>query len=204
MCKVKNVSLMTGDDTRVSDRERQDVVDRLSAACGEGLLTLEEFSDRAGEAYAAISRQDLDEVTRDLRLPATFDSRSRADVEATSARSPGRRWIVALFGSDHRRGRWRAEPRLRTVAVMGSAHVDLREAFIDGSDIAITACALMGTVHVIVPHGIPVVVGGFMLMGTRRNDVAPGREVTGGPRIRVYGLGAFGTIRVESRSTDVS
>ena len=43
------------EDARVSDAERQTVVDRLSGAVGDGLITLDEFADHAGLAYAAPS-----------------------------------------------------------------------------------------------------------------------------------------------------
>jgi class 3 adenylate cyclase len=54
---------------RVSDHERQAVVDRLSWATGEGMLTLEEFAETSAEAYAAVTRADLAAVGRDLHLP---------------------------------------------------------------------------------------------------------------------------------------
>jgi predicted membrane protein len=81
---------------------------------------------------------------------------------------------------------------------MGGAEVDLRDALVEGQEIEIVACALFGTVHVIIPSGIPVDVAGFMVMGTRRNDVAAARALEAGPRVRVLGYGAFGTIKVQS------
>ncbi len=37
---------------RVADGDRQPIVDRLCRACGNGLLTLDEFEERVGLAYA--------------------------------------------------------------------------------------------------------------------------------------------------------
>jgi hypothetical protein len=50
---------MDPDQVRVSDGEREAIVARLNVATGEGRLTLAEFGERAGEAYAArIFRRD--------------------------------------------------------------------------------------------------------------------------------------------------
>ena len=45
---------------RVSDAERDAVVERLSAATGDGRLTLTEFSQRMELATAARTRADLE------------------------------------------------------------------------------------------------------------------------------------------------
>jgi hypothetical protein len=55
---------------RVSDAERQQVVAMLQEHCAVGRLTVDEFSERTGEALAARTQADLDHVLRELpRLP---------------------------------------------------------------------------------------------------------------------------------------
>src|SRR4051794_26443481 len=54
----------------VSDAEREAVIGRLSAAAGDGRLTLEEFSQRMELATAAGTRADLDSVIADLPADA--------------------------------------------------------------------------------------------------------------------------------------
>lgn len=53
-------------DVRASDAERELVVERLQRAVGAGRLTVEEFEERAAAAYAAVTRTELAELTRDL------------------------------------------------------------------------------------------------------------------------------------------
>jgi hypothetical protein len=53
-------------DVRASDAERQLTVERLHRAVGAGRLTLEEFDERAAKAYAARTRGELADLTRDL------------------------------------------------------------------------------------------------------------------------------------------
>ena len=57
-------------DVRVSDAERDQVVSLLRTHAAAGSLTLDEFSDRAGEVYASKTRRDLDRTLRELPIPA--------------------------------------------------------------------------------------------------------------------------------------
>lgn len=54
---------------RVSDAEREAVVDLLRDHCAEGRLTPDELADRIGAAQAARTFADLDELTSDLPKP---------------------------------------------------------------------------------------------------------------------------------------
>ena len=68
-----NVAVSGRDEARirVSDAERDAVVETLRDHYGTGRLTLDEFNDRVGEAYAARTDDELDHVLRELpRQPA--------------------------------------------------------------------------------------------------------------------------------------
>ena len=190
------------DDVRVSDADRQAVVDRLSTACGDGLLTLDEFADHAGRAYAAVTRSELDALLRDLRLPVVAPVAPPAKpAEATPAAAEAkRRWVVAIMGGEDRRGRWRAGRRIGAVAIMGVVDLDLRDALLEDDVVEITAWAIMGGVTVIVPEGIPVECSGFMLMGGRSNRIKDVPPLPGAPVVRVKGFGMWGGIDVRSKA----
>jgi len=53
-------------DVRASDSERELVVERLQRAVGSGRLTVAEFEERVAAAYAATTRGELAELTKDL------------------------------------------------------------------------------------------------------------------------------------------
>jgi Domain of unknown function (DUF1707) len=53
-------------DVRASDGERDAVVERLRRALGQGRLSLDEYDVRVAAAYAATTRGDLADLTRDL------------------------------------------------------------------------------------------------------------------------------------------
>jgi hypothetical protein len=54
---------------RASDQDREQVVERLNAAVGRGLLTLPEAEERIAAAYAARYLDDLAPLTADLPDP---------------------------------------------------------------------------------------------------------------------------------------
>lgn len=67
-------------DVRVSDAERDEVVEQLSRHTGEGRLTLEEFEQRVEEAFNSKTRGDLDATLRGLPRVPQRASRRRSDL----------------------------------------------------------------------------------------------------------------------------
>jgi hypothetical protein len=166
----------------VSDADREAVVERLRAACGEGRLTLEEFSDRVADVYRARTTAELDTLTTDLPVP----------VEPGVAPT---RWIVGVFGSGRRSGPWRPDQPTRAVAVFGACRVDLT-----GVDLApetdLVAVAVCGGIEVVVGEGVQVDLGGFAVFGGR--DDRTSSSARGGPVVRVRARVVFGGVTVRT------
>ena len=165
---------------RASDAEREQVVAELREHSAQGRLTLEEFSQRVDEAYAAKTLAELDDVRRELpAVSAVPDARPRRKA---------RRWLVSIMGGADRRGRWRVPSRMSVLTLMGGTDLDLRQAQIEDDEVRITIFSVMGGTDVYVPEGIEVDVGGFTLMGgsdEHGRDVAP-RPGTPLVRIRAF------------------
>ncbi len=173
-------------DHRISDAERDEVVERLRVACAEGRLTLEEFSDRVGDVYQARTGSELDRVTVDL--PA---------VAAPPPTGPRTRWIVGVFSGARQSGPWRPDDRTYAVAVFGSCQLDLTDANVE-PDTVIVATTFCGGIEVLVPQGVRVELGGFALFGGRddRTTASADRD---GPVIRVSARAVFGGVTVRTR-----
>jgi Domain of unknown function (DUF1707) len=75
---------------RVSDAEREVVVERLRHAAAEGRLDTDELSERVGRAYSAQTAADLEPLTADLPepKPSPLSIWQNEDV---------RRRLIALF-----------------------------------------------------------------------------------------------------------
>lgn len=85
---------MDRQDMRVSDAERQEVVDRLGTALGEGRLDLAEYDDRVQSAYQAKTYRELAPLTADLPgLPVptpTGETHTAAARPGRTGESPNR------------------------------------------------------------------------------------------------------------------
>ncbi len=73
---------------RATDREREETVEALRAAFAAGCLDSDELEDRAGRAYAAVTKDDLRSLVRDL--PGKLEQARRA--------GPGRRHAGRALG----------------------------------------------------------------------------------------------------------
>lgn len=74
---------------RVSDAEREHVVNTLRDHTAEGRLSIDEFSQRSQAAYAARTQMDLDALTHDLPTPAQPSNQSRATISRPA-------WTLAI------------------------------------------------------------------------------------------------------------
>src|SRR5215472_6555639 len=79
---------------RASDADRQEVVDRLAAALEEGRLKMDEYAERMGLAYEAVTYGDLAALSADLPQAGPVTKREAAPpAAAPQAAAP--RGVVA-------------------------------------------------------------------------------------------------------------
>ena len=166
-------------ELRVSDADRDQAVVTLREAHVEGRLTLAEFSERAGLAYAARGRAELEQVTADL--PAA----------APPSRKRPRRLTFAIFAGPTLRGRWRAARRMLVVTIFGGADLDLRNARLDGGGLTIFSLSLFGGTDFYVPQGIEVDLIGLGLFGHNDENGTEGEIHPGSPLVRIITVSLF-------------
>ena len=193
---------MSGDlpIARIDDSDRDRAVAFLRHHCAHGLITLDEFSDRVGQVFAATTTTDLEVVTSDLPALTRTTTGSGPPAPATTGRvRSAARWTISVFSGSQRKGRWRVEGQTTAVSVMGACLLDLRQAEVVGDEITITAVAFMGGVDVIVPEGIEVVLEGFALMGGKQQSIREVPVLPGSPLVRVKAFAFMGGVSVRSR-----
>jgi hypothetical protein len=183
-----------GAGVRVSDRERDAVVQRVQAAFAEGRLDDTEFDERMRAALTARTRGDLDVLLTDL--PA--ETAAPGPARAAAGRGPGR-VAIALKSSVRRGGRWRVPERYTTVVYKGSGWLDLRAAELSGPVTTFVAVAYKSRVTILVPPGLRVEMTGFgVTQGADEED--PGyRLAADAPVIHVRGVAYKGTVEVTTR-----
>jgi len=157
-----------------------------------GRLTLDELEERSGRALAAKTRGELATLTSDLPREAGQASA----VSPVPSRKKPVRWMVAIMGGSHRRGRFRTVGSINAVAIMGGDEIDLRDAELEGGELTLNLFALMGGSNIYVPDSVEVEVGGFSLMGGHEEvgSERPPRPNAPLIRIRVYALMGGATI----------
>ena len=179
---------------RVSDRERDAVVQRVQTAFADGRLDDTEFDERMRAALTARTRGELDVLLTDL--PA--ETATPGPTPATAGRGPGR-LAIALKSSVRRGGRWRVPEKYTAVVYKGSGWLDLRAAELSGPVTTFVAVAYKSRVTILVPPGLRVEMTGFgVTQGADEED--PGyRLPTDAPMIHVRGVAYKGTVEITTR-----
>jgi hypothetical protein len=184
-----------GVEVRASDRERDALVSELRQHMVDGRLTVDEFAERMEAAFASKTRAELDVLRHDLPV---------ADAPATSlaVRTPRKasRWVVGVMGPSVRRGRWRIEGELTTVAVMSPMKLDLTEVELDGDEVTIKAYACMSPLQIVVPDDMDVDVSGFSIMGPRMHRGGRTLPPAGARRVHIRAYTLMGPVFVTTKA----
>ncbi len=184
---------------RASDAERQAVADQLNLAVGEGWLTLSEFTDRVGAAYAARTHGELDVLVQDL--PAAGRATAVTPSSSPSSSLPAFAEPVAapleiMVGAIKKRGRWRIGASTTLGVAVGPMKLDLRDADLAAHDVTLSARTVVGSIKVWVPRGVRVIVDGQTAIGTRtiaESNLPPDMDV---PTLRLRLDTGLGTVKV--------
>jgi hypothetical protein len=136
---------------RVSDAEREHVVGLLQKAVAQGLLNLDEFTERTDIALAAKVRAELNSVLLDL--PGI--GQAQHPVAVPSSVKPLE--LRTRTGTIKQTGAWTVPKSILAECTMGNVTVDFTEANVTVRDIDLRIQCGSGNVVVIVPRGWAVV-----------------------------------------------
>jgi hypothetical protein len=167
-----------------SDVEREAALARLREATAEGRLTLEELSERAGIAHAGRTTGELATLTRDL-----------PDAPPAAAGSVPRRERV-VCSHLARTGPWVLADRTSFSSIFATIVLDLRQATVMAPEVDLDLYNLFGTITVVVPEGVNVLVEGGGLFASTYVDPTAASAVHGAPIVRIRLSGPGGTLRV--------
>lgn len=178
-----------------SDAERDRAVARLRDAVGEGRLTLEEFSERVTAAHVARTDADLAVLARDLpaapEAPPLAERSSRLPETLQEHR--------AICSHVVRQGPWSLSESSTWRSIFGTIDLDLREARLASAETRLVVRNVFGTVTIVVPEGLEVVVHGGGLFASQKIEAPARPPQPGGPRLVIECHGPGGTLHVRSR-----
>jgi hypothetical protein len=172
----------------ISDDDRERVAERLQEACGDGRITLEEFSVRVGAAWSAGTEVELARATEGVAATPVVGSTHTVEK------------VVTVFSQRKRQGRWRLRSgRLETVTVFGSTHLDLRAVATAEDVIEIESRVWFGEFKITVPEGVEVELIGTGALSSEEMKLAAVPRLPGTPVIRVRVNAWFSNVEVKSK-----
>jgi hypothetical protein len=173
-------------DLRAADADRERVVAVLRDAVADGRLTMDEHEERVEKAYQARTLGDLVTLTADL-LPQHLQPVRTDDGPVT-----------ALFRADRREGRWVVPSRYSATAVGTTVTLDMREALLQSSHVTLEVTVLGGTLILIVPEGVRVIMPASSVLGGKKNQVRTETITPQSPVIEITGRVMLGNIIAKS------
>jgi hypothetical protein len=132
-------------DLRVSDADRAHVSQLLERAVGQGMLTLDEFSERIDRTLAARTRGELGAVVADL--PGMDLVHAERSLNAAVQQLRGR------MSSVERRGQWTVPPRLALNTRMCDTTLDFSNAAMQSATVVLDIDDYCSTTNLILPDG---------------------------------------------------
>lgn len=178
-----------------ADRDRYAVV--LQEAYAQGRLTRVEYDERLDAVLNAKTYSELEPLVADL--PAENLPVPRPPHAAVPVASPGPP-MVAVFSTVERKGVWSLPEDNNAVAVFGTVELDLRQAQLQARDTVIRAYAIFGSVEVVVPPAMTVLVDGVGVFGDFKRAGEQAAPVADAPVVRVSGLALFGSVAVKVKN----
>lgn len=189
---------------RRAQETRERVIARLSDHFAHDALDVDEFERRVTVAQTSEDPADIEALLADLPevagpiapVPAVVPTVVPALLPAERDRDT----LYAIFGGIDRRGAWTVPRRMKIVAIMGGAHLDLREARFPPGVVELDVTAVMGGIEIVVPPGLAVQMHGSAIMGGFADiDRAPANPDPDAPLLRVRGLTMMGGVNVSMR-----
>ena len=140
-------------DIRASDADRAAVTKILEHAVGQGMLTLDEYSERLDVVLTARTRRELDTVIVDI--PHVRREPAPAAPELLSS------WMSSVS----RKGQWTVAPRLRLVTRMCSTTLDFTAARLQGPVVHIDIDDYFSSTDLVLPDGATADLNGVTTIG---------------------------------------
>ena len=171
-------------ETRLSDADRERVVERLRGSLGEGRMTLEEFEQRLTGVLSATTFGEVSTYLDDLPGgPVAVSVPDFTELRATAS-------------SVKRSGYWLVPRRLSATVKGGSMSLDFTDAVIAHRTVEVEVSVQGGSVTLIVPRGASVDTDGVDMIASSATVRGVPNQPGAGPRFVVVGTQHAGSLTV--------
>ena len=178
---------------RISNADREQVLQHLQEAMAQGMITADELAERSDRALNAKTREDIDPLVADLpnatvaypggALPTPITANDVMDLGAT-------------LGSTSRKGYWVVPRKLRVRSRLGSTELDFTEAQIDHPVVDVEIDVKGGSVEMRLPEGASASMDDVHVTAGSIEDHRKYREPMGRPHFNVTGTLSWGSLEI--------
>jgi hypothetical protein len=178
---------------RISNAEREQVLQHLQDALAQGMITPDELAERAEQAFNAKTRGEVEPLTADLPNAALAfsDAGVPAPVAANDVLQLG-----ATFGSVTRKGYWVVPRKLRVRSRLGSTELDFTEAQIDHPVVDVEIDVKGGSVEIRLPEGASASMDDVDVMAGSVEDHRRNLNSVGTPHFHITGSLSWGSVEI--------
>jgi hypothetical protein len=177
----------TSPELRASDTDRDRILARLQEALASGMISMDEFHDRSGQALGARTRRELAAITSDL--PAS-------DAPAIPAAQDTIVELRATSSSLKRTGRWIVPRNLVLRQQKGSAELDFTQAQISHPVTSIELDVSGGSVEIRLPDGASASTDGIEAIRSSIEDHRKNPPPSGHPHFVITGTIQRGSLEL--------
>ncbi len=182
--------------------QRERTIKILSECFARNGLEIDEFERRVSLAHQAKSVQELagiiDDIPSELAEPREEEPSSKQARELVLQEDE--QPILGIMMSRRYRGQWLKCKTVNTRMLMSSIELDFRDLELPSEIVEINVLALMSSVVITVPEGLPVRLEVVPILGEAKES----KRVTiglpkRGPGLRVTGFAMMGEVKVRAR-----
>lgn len=185
---------------RIGHAERDETIERLRQAAGDGRLTVSELDERMEATMEARTRADLRSILVDLLPPAEVEVAVNPAAVVARSGEPGWSWqdplmLTARWDDVVRAGTWEVPPFLELHAVAANVKLNFLDAHVSVDRIDVVVEGGAGDIIFIVGEGWGVDLSRLERgVGGVKSSVEP-RSARDRPTLVVRGRGRFGTVK---------
>jgi hypothetical protein len=179
---------------------RERVIQTLSNAFANDLISVNELEDRLEKAYRATTADEALALIAGIPTATPGSAAIIAQPESTGI-SHARERFRSIFSSQSRRGVWTVPRELEATCVFSDTTLDLTHGTLPKEMVDIHVKVLYASMRIVVPDGMRVVnkVGAFAanVESEAALELAPMKPGT--PVVRITGNCVFGNLEIVSR-----
>jgi hypothetical protein len=178
---------------------RERVIQTLTNAFANDLISVTELEDRLEKAYRATTAEEAMALVAGLPTASPDASAIVASRDA-SAIPPHRERFLSILSSQARRGVWTVPREMHVTGVLSDTTIDLTNATLPSDIIDLRLRVVFANMTIVVPPGLRVVNRVGALMASVESDASLdlAEMKPGAPVVRISGHCVFGSLAIVS------